>query len=69
MNVTSWSAVPTFGYVDGVVKVKDPGVLALPPVRLLSANVCRKMIPLAMGGAVIVGVALAIVKSTLLLPL
>ena len=58
-------AVPTFGDVDGVVKANDPGVLALPPVRLLSANVWPKVMPLAVGAALIVGVALPTVTLAL----
>jgi len=63
VNVTPWLAVPTFGAVDGVVKANDPAVLAVPPVRLLSANVWPKVMSLAVGAAVIEGVAFPIVKA------
>ena len=64
VNVTPWLAVPALGAIEGVVKAKVPGVLAVPPDRVELASVCPKVIPLAVGATLIVGVALATAKLT-----
>jgi len=51
--------VPALGAVEGVVKANVPGVDATPPLRVEEASVCPTAIGLAVGGVVIVGVALA----------
>jgi hypothetical protein len=68
VNVTLWLAVPTLGAVEDVVKANVPSTtapftLALPLSELL-ANVCPKVIALAVGAALMVGVALPTVTLT-----
>ena len=64
VNVTPWLAVPALGAIEGVVKTKVPAVLAVPPDSVELASVCPKVIPLAVGATLIVGVALATAKLT-----
>jgi hypothetical protein len=56
--VTLWLEVPMPGAVLGVVKAKEPGTLAVPPVRLDEASVWPKVIAEAVGATLTVGVAL-----------
>ena len=56
--------VPEVGTVDGEVKANVPGTDAVPPVRVASdRGVPKAMLP-AVGGAVMVGVARAMVMAT-----
>ena len=48
--------------MDGVVKAKVPGTLAVPPVRVDEVRVCPIVIALATGPEVIDGVAREIVN-------
>jgi hypothetical protein len=51
------------GTTEGLVNAKLPVGLAVPPVSVLAANVCPYVIALAVGAALIVGTALAIVNK------
>ena len=64
VKLTPCSAVPTFGWVVGVVKAKVPATLATPPPSVELASVCPNVIDVAVGAVVIVGVALPTVTFT-----
>ena len=64
MNTTVCDAVPALGIVPGAAKANDPATLAPPPLRAAEASDSPNVIPAAVGAAVIVGVALAIVKAS-----
>ena len=66
VKVTDWSAVPRAGVVEGVVKAKVPSTLAAPPLNVESARLSPTKMMLAVGGVVIVGVALLTVTLTVL---
>ena len=63
MKVTPWLDVPTLGAVVGVVKVKAPSTLAVPPLKLELANVCPEEMGDAIGATMIDESALFIVKE------
>ncbi len=56
------------GTVEGVVNAKVPGTLAAPPESTEEARVCPSRIGLAVGGVVIVGAPLAMVKERVPFP-
>ena len=58
VKVTLCEAVPALGAVDGVMKAKVPATEATPPLNVEEARVCPYVIAVAVGGVVIVGVAL-----------
>jgi len=64
VKVTLSDTVPAAGAVLGVVKAKLPGTEAVPPVNVEEARVCPKVMLLAVGNTVIVGVALFTVTLT-----
>lgn len=64
VKVTLSDTVPTAGAVLGVVKAKLPGTEPVPPVNVEDANVCPKVMLLAVGSTVMVGVALFTVTLT-----
>jgi hypothetical protein len=64
VNVTEAVYVPALGAVEGVVKANVPGTDATPPLRVEEARVCPYVIGLAVGGVVIVGVALPTLTLT-----
>ena len=66
VKVTPRAAVPALGAVLDDVKLNAPAVLAVPPLNVEEAKVCPKVIPLAVGAALIVGVAFATVTFTVL---
>ena len=57
VKVTPCKAGPAFGTVLGVVKAKLPPTVVLPPLRTEDASVWPKVIAVAVGQAVITGVA------------
>ena len=64
-----WLDSPPPGTMDGVVKAKVPGTLALPPE---SSELCKDwpaVIPLAVGNSVMVGTALVTTNSKVACPL
>ena len=63
MKVTLYWAVPTEGSKDGVVNVKVPDTLAVPPLNDTDDNVCPYVIEVAEGSDVMVGVALVTVRD------
>lgn len=67
VKVTLWLPVAT-GAVEGVVKAKVPGTLAAPPERVELERVWPTRIGVAVGGVVMVGVPLAILKVKEALP-
>ena len=60
---------PAPGRYEGELKVKVPFTLALPPLRVAAERARPSVMIAATGSEVSVGVALAMVKSTILLPL
>ncbi len=64
VKVTDCCVVPTAGVVPGVINVKLPATLAIPPLKVESASVWPEVIEVAVGGVVIVGVALPTVTLT-----
>jgi hypothetical protein len=64
VKVNDWFAVPTLGVSFGKVKAKVPFTLAMPLLKTELLNDCPKVIELAVGAVVIVGVAFATVTVT-----
>ena len=64
VNVTLSDATPAPGAVAGALNAKLPATEAVPPLSVEFARVCPKVIALAAGHAVTVGVALFTVTLT-----
>jgi hypothetical protein len=64
VKVTLCDVVPPPGTVVGVVHAKVPATEAVPPVSVEDASVWPYVMPLAVGHADTVGVALVTVTST-----
>ena len=65
MKVTHCDAVPAAGAVAGVVKAKLPATEPTPPLKTELASVWPNTMSVAVGGVVIVGVALVTVTLAL----
>ncbi len=65
VKITDCCVVPTAGTVPGVVNAKLPATLAFHPLNIESSSVWPEIIEVAVGGVVIIGVALPTVTLTL----
>ena len=63
-KVTLCADVPIFGVEVGVVQANVPPTLAEPPLKVELAKVCPRVMAVAVGAEVIVGVALLTVTFT-----
>ena len=63
VNVTPCDEVPTRGVIEESVQAKDPGTLAVPPLRIEEAKDCPWVMLDAVGAPLMVGVALATVSA------
>ena len=69
MKVMLCVFAPAWGTKVGALKEKVPFTLALPPLMLAADRACPSVMIDAIGWVIKVGVALAMVKSTVLLSL
>ena len=69
VNTTLCVSTPAFGAVDGVAKANVPETLAVPLLREAAASVWPNVSVEAVGFLDIVGVAFAITKSRLFVPM
>ena len=65
MKVTDCEVVPTFGTVDGEVKLNVPATDAEPPLKTEAERGCPEVIAGAVGRILITGVALLTTKLAL----